>query len=62
MGQVANKAIKADAIDSAALAHGFAILCASAAPLLHRLWRRYLASFQVLGRSFKAICQSSKVL
>lgn len=36
-----NKAMKSDAIDSASLAHGFAILCASAAPLLHRLWRRY---------------------
>lgn len=33
-----NKAIKADAIDSASLAHGFATLCASDGPLLHRLW------------------------
>lgn len=37
-----NKAIKTDAIDSASLAHGFSILCASDAPLLHRLWRRCL--------------------
>jgi hypothetical protein len=41
--EIANKAIKTDAIDSASLAHGFAILCASDAPLLHRLWRRYAA-------------------
>lgn len=38
---MANKAIKSDAIDSASLSHCFVILCASAAPLLHRLWRRY---------------------
>ncbi|MFZ1545777.1 MAG: hypothetical protein WAT12_01560 [Candidatus Nitrotoga sp.] len=36
-----NKAVKSDAIDSASLAHGFAILRASAAPLLRRLPWRY---------------------
>ena len=42
MGAVVNKATRADAIDSASLAHGFAIICASEAPLLPRIWRRSL--------------------
>ena len=37
-----NKAVKSDAIDSASKAHGFAILCAFAAPLLRRLPWRYV--------------------
>ena len=36
-----NKAIKRDAAVSAPFAHGFAILCAKAAPLLRPLLRRY---------------------
>ena len=36
-----NKAIKADDRDYASFAHGLAILCAKAAPLGRRLWRRY---------------------
>lgn len=36
-----NKAVKSDAIVSALKAHGFAILCAFAAPLLRRLPWRY---------------------
>jgi len=35
-----SKAIKLDAVDSASFAHGFAILCAKAAPLLRHLLRR----------------------
>lgn len=36
------KAVKTDAIDSASVAHGFAILCATAATLLRRLPWRYM--------------------
>jgi hypothetical protein len=36
----ANKSVKTDAIDSASVAHGCAILCATAAPLLRRLPKR----------------------
>lgn len=35
-----NKAVKPDAIDSASLAHGYGILCVTAATLLRRLSRR----------------------
>lgn len=40
VGKTPNKALKTDAIDSAPVAHGFAILCTTGAPLLRRLaWR-----------------------
>jgi|GEM_PF-5946360 len=35
-----NNAIKKDAVDSAAVAHGYAILCATTTPLLRLLLRR----------------------
>lgn len=42
VGNAPNKALKTDAIDSALVAHGFAILCATGAPLLRRLAWRYV--------------------
>ena len=40
-----NKAVKTDAIDFASVAHGCAILCATAATLLRRLpWRWQLSA------------------
>jgi len=36
-----NNVVKMDAIVSASMAHGFAILCAITAPLLRHLPRRY---------------------
>ena len=41
VGKTPNKALKTDAIDSAPVAHGFAILCTTGAPLLRRLAWRY---------------------
>jgi hypothetical protein len=45
------KTIKKDAIDSASLAHGFAILCAKAARLLRSLLRRYCCFRRLVMRS-----------
>jgi hypothetical protein len=49
MSSAHNKAVKSDAIDSASKAHGFAILCAFAAPLLRRLPWRYQAVRSGIG-------------
>lgn len=43
VGKTPNKALKTDAIDSAPVAHGFAILCTTGAPLLRRLAWRYVS-------------------
>lgn len=42
VGKTPNKALKTDAIDSAPVAHGFAILCTTGAPLLRRLAWHYI--------------------
>lgn len=45
VGKTPNKALKTDAIDSAPVAHGFAILCTTGAPLLRRLAWRWASYF-----------------
>lgn len=50
VGKTPNKALKTDAIDSAPVAHGFAILCTTGAPLLRRLAWRYVRLLSNLSK------------
>lgn len=55
VGKTPNKALKTDAIDSAPVAHGFAILCTTGAPLLRRLAWRYARLRRSLSLRFRKL-------